>query len=404
MGGSTDSLRNRERPNALSGRVGPRPLGLHLATAAITWTASTVPGALLLAVQHGTDPATQIAAMAHAAKARFDLLLAGVHAYHAHPYRRTVVEPPAIWRSAGISILDYGLPGNADAPPVLVIPSLINRHYVMDLREEQSLLRFLAEAGLRPFLVVWADAGAGANDVTIDDIVVSKLDAALSIVTLHARRPPVVMGYCLGGLLALALAARWPGQVAGLVCLATPWDFHAGDPGEGATARLGLATMEPILQAFGCLPVDWVQTLFYAIDPFAVIDKFLRFAETAHEAPEAATFVALEDWVNDGIVMPAAIARTLLGEWYGQNLPGRGLWEVGGQLVQPQELDLPSLIIVPTSDRIVPPDSARALAEALPCGEAFEVANGHIGMVASRRAPEQVWRPLADWLLAVGKG
>jgi polyhydroxyalkanoate synthase len=66
--------------------------------------------------------------------------------------------------------------------------------------------------------------------------------------------------------------------------------------------------------------------------------------------------------------------------------------------VLPAKLDLPSLCVIPETDRIVPPESALALGQAIPGAELLRPPLGHIGMVASGRAQELAWQPLAAWL------
>jgi polyhydroxyalkanoate synthase len=56
------------------------------------------------------------------------------------------------------------------------------------------------------------------------------------------------------------------------------------------------------------------------------------------------------------------------------------------------------LVIVPRRDRIVPPRSADPLGAALPQAAMLRPPLGHIGMMSAVAAPEQVWRPVADWL------
>ena len=57
-----------------------------------------------------------------------------------------------------------------------------------------------------------------------------------------------------------------------------------------------------------------------------------------------------------------------------------------------------ALVVIPGTDRIVPPGSARALAAALPKAEAMTPAAGHIGMMVGGRAEREVWQPIAAWL------
>jgi poly(3-hydroxyalkanoate) synthetase len=111
-------------------------------------------------------------------------------------------------------------------------------------------------------------------------------------------------------------------------------------------------------------------------------------------------FVALEDWLNDGIPLAAPVARETLAGWYGANTPARGAWRVLGLKVEPQRLRLPCFVAAPGRDRIVPPGSARALAAVIPGAELHLPPAGHIGMVAGSGARSALWERLAAWLKA----
>ena len=75
--------------------------------------------------------------------------------------------------------------------------------------------------------------------------------------------------------------------------------------------------------------------------------------------------MALEDWLNDGMAVSAAVARECLIGWYGENTPARGEWKIAGEAVLPQKFQQPALCLIPAGDRIVPPKSPLALADAL---------------------------------------
>jgi polyhydroxyalkanoate synthase len=150
------------------------------------------------------------------------------------------------------------------------------------------------------------------------------------------------------------------------------------------------------------LPVDVIQTLFATRDPFLMARKFTRFARLDQDSEAARSFVALEDWLNDGVALPAAVARDCLSGWYGRNDTARGRWMIAGQFVDPGRIRLPTLVLIPEKDRIVPPCSARVLAESIPDARIHNPQLGHIGMIVSAGAEKIVWEPLAEWLRSCG--
>tara|TARA_R110002072_G_scaffold14810_22_gene60688 strand:- start:966 stop:2252 length:1287 start_codon:yes stop_codon:yes gene_type:complete len=400
-------------------RLGPRPLPLHLSVAAATWMSSRAAWPFLKRGLLPTRPDLKSRAAALAAELQtlpdelFDQALQkeiqsrsrdfieGIARYRRHSYQRTLTDPEVVWRDGTTRLLDYGKTSAKRAGPgrpLLMVPSLINRGYILDLSEDCSLLRWLADQGFHPYLVDWGAPGAEERQFTLTDYIAGRLEAALDAVLARGGPPPILGGYCMGGLLALGLALRRQKDLAGLALLATPWDFSAGGAGQKATALTSLAAHRWTMEVTGELPVDAIQALFAAIDPENCLRKFLRFVALEQDSAGARAFVALEDWLNDGVPLAKEVAQVCLGEWYGDNSPARGRWRLAGQVVDPGRLTLPSLCLVPAQDRIVPPGSALALGEAIPACQILRPPAGHIGMVVSRGAPEKVWRPLARWL------
>jgi polyhydroxyalkanoate synthase len=360
----------------------------------LPWTPSLADaGAALARDLARADPEALSHAVATEAERRLRELVDGVESYHRHGYHRRTTRVREAWRAGTTRLLDYRPRGGA---PILVVPSLINRAYILDLAPGRSLLRALARRGLRPFLVDWDAPGEAERSFTLTDYVAGRLEGALDAVLAATGRRPVVVGYCMGGLLALALALRRAGNVTGLALLATPWDFHQEAP---AYARLfALPGARAALRALDVLPVDMIQTLLAGSDPLQVPGKMRAFARLDPDAPETAVFVALEDWLNDGVPLSGPVAEECLAGWYGDNEPARGRWRIAGAPVDPAAWAGPTLVVVPARDRIVPPASAEALAAALPNPDVLRPAAGHVGMVAGRNAEAALWRPLGDWL------
>jgi poly(3-hydroxyalkanoate) synthetase len=320
-------------------------------------------------------------------------LIAGIAAYRRHPYRRELPDPPAVWQEGESRVLDYTAPG-ASGPVVLFVPSLVNRAYVLDLGHETSMMRFLAGQGRRVRLLDWGWPGPVERAFTLTDYIAGRLERAVAA----AGEPVVLAGYCMGGLLTLALALRRPDLVRALALLATPWDFHAGESDQGREMGALLPLLEPAMAFSETLPVDLLQTLFALLDPWGIPSKYRSFGRTDHAGPRAALFVALEDWLNDGIPLAAPVARECIAGWYGANTPATGQWRVAGQAVEPARLACPAFVAVPARDRIVPPESARPLAGLIECAVLHEPRAGHIGMAAGSSAEAQLWRPLLAWI------
>jgi len=143
-----------------------------------------------------------------------------------------------------------------------------------------------------------------------------------------------------------------------------------------------------------------LQMMFSLLEPGSVGAKYRDFGRQDQTSERARRFVAMEDWLNDGVPLAAPVAREVLGGWYGRNTPAAGLWRIAGQTVQPAQLDLPVFVALPDRDRIVPPHSAQALADMWPRACVIHPAAGHVGMIAGARARREVWEPLVKFLLA----
>jgi len=405
-------------------RTGPRPLPLHLATATNGWISSRA--GLPLLRNASTNWSPELAKKAAELQAalgpnletpnpknpdtndpfadavdreiylRLKTFSDGINAYRDHPYQRDLTEPPVIWTDGATRLLDYGPEAGI---PVLFVPSLINRAYILDLSHRRSLLRWMAaETGLRPLLLDWGVPGETERMFSLTDYISGPLAGALAQARTISGQPVPVVGYCMGGLLGLALAAENPKDVSGLVLMATPWNFHAERVTQAESLARWVEATSPLLDAYGELPVDIIQSLFSALDPFLVTRKFISFAKTDPESEAAEEFVALEDWLNDGVPLSGPVARECMAGWYGQNTPYKNEWRVGNTDIIPQNIETPALVLAPQRDRIVPPASALALAQALPNAECRNPPLGHIGMVAASSAQADVWEPMTDWL------
>jgi len=322
---------------------GPRPLPLFLE---------------LVRRTAGRDPALAAAA------------LAGLRAYQGAP--RSLPRPARrrAHQVGASSLRECGGSG----PPLVLIPSLINPPTILDLDPACSLAGALAPSG-RVFLLDWGPSSA--RPLSIADHIRELLLPLLA----RLDEPAVLVGYCLGGTLALAAASEFP--VRAVATLASPWNF-AAYPAD-ARAALGRLWNEakPASEALGALPIEVLQSAFWSLDPDRVVAKFTRLAPLDPHSPEARRFAALERWANSGDPVPYPAAAELMDSLFGANRSGRGEW-FGLPAV-------PLLHFTAAGDRIVPADTA-------PPGVRVAVPAGHVGMIVGRGAPAHLHDPLKRWL------
>lgn len=281
---------------------------------------------------------------------------------------------PGIAERRGSVLRDYGGSG----PPVLFVPSLINPPSILDLDEERSLLRWLAGRGHRVLLLDWGSAVLSRRDLTVS----GHVDHILVPLVQTLREQVVLVGYCLGGTMALAGAAKIHARA--LATIAAPWHFDGFTPAARALLADLWLRAEPSARALGVLPMEVLQTAFWSLDPARTVAKFEAFAAMLPDSSEASAFVRLEDWANDGPPLPEAAAREMFESFFANDLPGTGQWA--------HSPACPQLHIVSTTDRIVPAASASRN------GERIKLGLGHVGMVIGRHARESLWEPLDRWL------
>jgi polyhydroxyalkanoate synthase len=310
--------------------------------------------------------------------------LAGLRRYQ-QAERTTRTGSPSSVASVGRARLIDG--GGASGPPVVLVPSVINPPHVLDLAPGRSLIGYLAAHGHRPLLVDWGAPTPAERNLSLAGHVERYL---LPLLDALGEAVPLV-GYCLGGTMATAAAARRPTR--GLALIASPWCF-------GGYSHRTLAALDgfwtaagPAADALGLLPMELLQAAFWQLDPARTIHKYEALADADEAA--LAGFVTLEDWANDGPPLPFATARELFDDLFGIDLPGRGRWQVAGEPLDPGTIRAPILDITSTTDRIVPAGAA------LGRGERIELALGHVGMVVGRRAAAALWQPLERWLSAL---
>ncbi|MEM1131695.1 MAG: alpha/beta fold hydrolase [Pseudomonadota bacterium] len=271
---------------------------------------------------------------------------------------------------------------------VLLVPSPINAPQILDMVEGRSLIAHLEAQGLGCGLLHWGAITPERGDETISSFVADYLQPLLQ----RQKRPVHLVGYCLGGLLALGAACLC--DIHSLTLIASPWDFS----GYGVDRRAEMATLwarnRVQCETMRVAPIEMVQQGFWSLDKRRVVEKYRTFGKMDADSPGSAIFIAIEDWANGGEPLPFAFADQLFNDFIASNASVEGQWIIDGAQISPDTVKAPALELVSSSDQITPMATSAGFANR------HVYAGGHVGMVVGGSAKQKSWKDITEWLLA----
>jgi polyhydroxyalkanoate synthase subunit PhaC len=307
-----------------------------------------------------------------------------------------------VWRENKLQLIRYDTGVTARHPlPILLVPSLINRHYIFDLLPGKSIAEFLSNAGFAVYAIDWGAPSDEDRLLSIDRYLGGYLPRAMRVAARNVGADQVVLlGYCLGGTMAAIAAALKPERVHSLIALTTPIDFV--DSGLlSAWARSPALDLKTLVAALGNVPWSLLQLSFQMLRPTLGINKAKGLIERIWDDAFVDGVLALETWGNDNVAFPGECYREFIEQLYRGNALRQGTLRVNGARVDLGRIACPVLNVAAQYDNIVPRPSSHALNELVASRDTTElvVPGGHIGAVVSRRAMEQVWPAVQAWIL-----
>ena len=288
--------------------------------------------------------------------------LDGLRAYEQAERPPPLPEYPLAFCTGPASLRDHG----GEGPVAILVPSLINPPHILDLDPEVSLAGAIVGMGRRVLLLDW-----GAADERANLSVAGHVEHLLLPLLRDLGEPPALIGYCLGGTMAIAAANFAPTER--VVTLAAPWNFAAYPEQSRDSVQAMWRHAQNAAQALGALPMEVLQAAFWSLDPERTVAKFAKFAGLDPGGADARRFVQLEDWANEGEPLPCPAAAELIDNFFGADFPGSGRWTVAGTTMT-DRIAAPARHFTAAQDRITPAATA-------PAGKAVQIASGHVGMV-----------------------
>ncbi|MFZ9428482.1 MAG: alpha/beta fold hydrolase [Burkholderiaceae bacterium] len=286
--------------------------------------------------------------------------------------------------------------------PVLIVTSLVNQPYILDLVPGQSMVEFLLKQGFDVYMIEWGRPRREHRELTLEDHVLDRLPACVDQVLRHSgERELSVIGYCIGGLLSVMWAALTDHQrpaLKNLVCMATPVNSQGL---ESLRAWMGEDfNEEALLAEHGNVPAEWVQNALRALRPFGKVSGAMNLLNHADNESVIRSNLRMGKWETDNIPFPGGVFRQMVRDFLRGNQLVAGTWRVGGRAVKLGAVRAPFLHLLAQDDHITPYASARDLVQQVGSADRQEliIKGGHVGLVAGRGAELRMWPALNAWL------
>ena len=284
--------------------------------------------------------------------------------------------------------------------PLLIVYSLVNRPYMMDLEPGRSMIEGLLAAGIDVYMIDWGYAGSADCHLTMEDYIAGYLLECVDHVRQASGSDSIdLLGVCQGGTFSLCFSALYPNRVRNLVVMVTPVDFHT--PDNLLTNLIRCVDIDMLVDTLENIPGEVLNFLFLSLNPFRLTgQKYVNLVDILDDPGALTTFLRMEKWLSDNPAQAGATFRKFAKDFFQDNKLIKGEVQIGQRTVGLQHVTMPVLNVYATQDYLVPPEASRALARY--CGSAdyseLSFVGGHVGIYVSGRAQHEVPPAIAAWL------
>jgi len=307
-----------------------------------------------------------------------------------------------IWSQGRASLMHYTAGADRGRPAILLVPSLINRSYIWDLRHGDSFVEHLLDAGYDVLCLDWGEPDARDAHNTMSTYVDDYMMAAVGVATRRCATVPIVIGHCFGGLIALLWAASAEQQPPALITLAAPTNWDEVGPLSWLT-RQGRIEPEDVLDETGNVPPAAMLAAFQMIRPLGDLVTYVTLLDRLHDHEATQAIWALMVWARGHIPFPGTTFVEMIRKLSRENSLTTGKVAFGGRIRELSDITAPFLNIYGSKDHVAPPDSVKPLTGQVGSNDAAEreLNAGHIGLLVGSAMRRKTMPTILDWLAAV---
>lgn len=245
--------------------------------------------------------------------------------------------------------------------PLLICPPWINKFYILDLKPENSFIKYaVEECGQTVYLISWKNPDASYRDVGFDTYMQEGVLEALRVVTELTGEPQInAIGYCIGGTLLTAtlayMAKKKDNRIKSATFFTTLIDFEEAGELQVFIDEVQVAELEKKMAEKGYLDGAEMAQTFSLLRSNDLIWSFVVNNYLMGKDPFPFDILY---WNDDATRMPEKMHSYYLRNMYLENnliKPGKLI--LGGEKIDVRHIDLPVYMVSTQQDHIVPWES-----------------------------------------------
>lgn len=327
----------------------------------------------------------------------------GLEAITAEISREIGATPKEVIFTRGTLKLYHYLPQTDDLYriPLLIVMSLVSKPYILDLAPGQSFIEHLVQQGFDVYMIDWGIPRDEHKHLRFDDYVTDFMPQCVEKVQAHSGEHDInIIGYCLGGVLAVTYAAlHTDGPLKNLALFATPINS------DGMELHKKLIESESfdvdlLVDKLGNVPPEIMSASMQMLRPLQKVAGQMTLLNNLEDEVFVKAHLRMAQWGADQIPFPGATFRQMAHDFIRDNKIIKDEFELGGRKVKLSKIKVPFLHVVAEHDHIVPYASSSDLVKKVGSKDKREwlIKGGHVSLVAGRNAVTRMWPQLVAWL------
>ncbi|MBL7480441.1 PHA/PHB synthase family protein [Legionella bononiensis] len=240
--------------------------------------------------------------------------------------------------------------------PILILPAWIMKYYILDLLPDNSMVNWLTKQGHTVFIVSWRNPTKEDRNLGLDDYY--RLGAMAAIDAVSKARPNIkihLMGYCLGGTLAMitaaALAQNHDVRLKSLTLLAAQGDFTEAGELLLFITKSEVSFLKSMMWDQGYLDTKQMAGTFQMLRSYDLIwSKMVQ--DYMHGTQRG--MIALLAWNADATRMPYKMHSEYLEQLFLNNDFAEGRFSIEGKHIVAENIHLPAFVVSTEKDHVAP--------------------------------------------------